>query len=36
MWPVLMAALHEQGYDEAALRKIAYENWVRVLSRTWR
>ena len=33
--PKLVAALRETGYDEAALRKIAYENWLRVLGQTW-
>jgi membrane dipeptidase len=34
--PKLMAALQESGYDQIALRKIAFENWVRVLEQTWR
>src|SRR5215469_3386362 len=34
--PKLMAALAEHGYDDVALRKIAHENWVRVLRKTWR
>jgi membrane dipeptidase len=34
--PKLMGALRDHGYDEGALRKIGYENWVRVLRRTWR
>ena len=34
--PKLMAALESAGYDEPALRKIAYENWVRVLRATWK
>src|SRR6266852_1875339 len=34
--PKLIAALAERGYDDTALRKIAYENWVRVLRKTWR
>jgi membrane dipeptidase len=34
--PKLIAALREHGYDDAALRKLAYENWVRVLRKTWR
>src|SRR5215467_14041922 len=33
--PKLIAALAERGYDDVALRKIAYENWVRVLRKTW-
>ena len=34
--PKLMDALRHSGYDEAALRKIAHENWVRVLRKTWK
>ena len=34
--PKLITALRERGYDDAALRKLAYENWVRVLSKTWK
>lgn len=34
--PKLITALREHGYDDAALRKLAYENWVRVLEITWR
>ena len=34
--PKLIAALSERGYDDVALRKIAHENWVRVLRKTWR
>jgi membrane dipeptidase len=34
--PKLIAALRERGYDDAALRKIAHENWVRVLRKTWK
>src|SRR6266705_916779 len=33
--PKLIAALAERGYDDTALRKIAHENWVRVLRKTW-
>jgi len=33
--PKLIAALREHGYDEAALKKITHENWVRVLGKTW-
>jgi membrane dipeptidase len=33
--PNLMAAMRGRGYDDATLRKIAYENWLRVLGRTW-
>ena len=28
--------MQEHGYDDAALRKITHENWVRVLRRTWK
>ena len=34
--PKLIEALRESGYDDAALRKITHENWVRVLRKTWR
>ena len=34
--PKLIAALEGAGYDEAALRKIAHENWLRVLRKTWK
>ena len=34
--PKLMQALRDQGFDEAALRKIANENWLRVLRQTWK
>jgi membrane dipeptidase len=34
--PKLLAALQARGYDDAALRKITHENWVRVLAKTWR
>lgn len=33
--PKLMAQLRQAGYDEASLRKLAYENWLRVLEHTW-
>jgi membrane dipeptidase len=33
--PKLLAALQGRGYDEAALKKLAHENWVRVLRETW-
>jgi membrane dipeptidase len=33
--PRLLAALRDAGYDEAALRKLTHENWLRVLRRTW-
>lgn len=34
--PKVIAQLQQHGYDEAELRKLAYENWLRVLQRTWR
>lgn len=34
--PKLIAHLQQAGYDESALRKLAYENWLRVLALTWR
>ena len=34
--PNLLRALETLGYDDAALEKIAYENWLRVLRDTWR
>ena len=34
--PRLIAALHDRGYDEPALRKLAHENWLRLLGATWR
>lgn len=33
--PKLVTALREHGYDEAALRKLTHENWLRVLRLTW-
>jgi membrane dipeptidase len=33
--PRLLDALRQHGYDEPSLRKIAYENWLRVLRLTW-
>ena len=34
--PGLLAALRTAGYDEVALEKLAHENWIRVLRKTWR
>ena len=34
--PKLVSALRASGHDETTLRKIAHENWVRVLGKTWR
>jgi membrane dipeptidase len=33
--PKLVETLRQRGYDEADLRKIGHENWVRVLRATW-
>ena len=33
--PNLLAALRDGGYGEAELRKLAHENWLRVLRATW-
>ncbi len=33
--PALLEALGRRGYDEQALRKLAHENWLRVLDKTW-
>lgn len=34
--PRLLDALAAHGYDAALLRKIAHENWLALLDRTWR
>jgi membrane dipeptidase len=33
--PRVMAALSAAGFDDAALRQLAHENWLRVLDATW-
>jgi membrane dipeptidase len=33
--PKLVDALRAHGYDDAALRKVTHENWIRVLRRAW-
>lgn len=33
--PRLLDELRGRGYDEATLRALAWENWARVLERTW-
>ena len=33
--PALMAALADYGFSVADLRKLAHENWLRVLEKTW-
>ena len=35
-FPKLIMALGQHGYDDAALRKLCFENWLSVLRRTWR
>ncbi len=32
----LVQALKDHGYDDASLRKLAHENWIRVLRKTWK
>ncbi len=34
-FPRLLASLREHGFDDAALRKLTHENWIRVLRDTW-
>jgi membrane dipeptidase len=34
--PKLLDVLRARGYDDAALRKLGYENWLRVLAKTWK
>ncbi len=34
--PKLMEALYQSGFDEEALAKISFGNWLRVLSATWK
>lgn len=34
--PKLIRALQDTGFDDAALRHITHENWLRVLGDTWR
>ena len=34
--PRVVAALEAAGYDEPTLRKLTHENWLRVLSATWK
>ena len=34
--PVLIDALRRRGYDETAIEKLAWRNWLRVLRATWR
>ena len=34
--PRLVESLRKAGFDDATLRKLAQENWLRVLGQTWR
>jgi membrane dipeptidase len=34
--PKFLDVLRAHGYDDASLRKIGYENWLRVLKQTWK
>jgi membrane dipeptidase len=34
--PNLVEALRGRGYDDPTLRKLGYENWLRVLKNTWK
>ncbi|NWG20003.1 MAG: membrane dipeptidase [Chloroflexi bacterium] len=34
--PRLFAALRRRGFDEPSLHKLAHENWLRVLKKTWK
>lgn len=32
----IVAALRDRGYDDASLRKMATENWIRIFDATWK
>jgi membrane dipeptidase len=34
--PRVVAALRGSGFDDAALEKLTYQNWLRVLGQTWK
>jgi membrane dipeptidase len=34
--PKFLDVLRAHGYDDTSLRKIGYENWLRVLGKTWK
>ena len=34
--PKLLASLQQHGYDDKSLRKLASENWIRLLGQTWK
>jgi len=33
--PRLLDALRVHGYADTAMRKLAYENWIRMVHQTW-
>jgi membrane dipeptidase len=33
--PKLVEAFRSAGYDDAALRKLCFDNWIGLLRRTW-
>jgi membrane dipeptidase len=33
--PNFITLLRKRGYDDASLRKIGYQNWIRVLELAW-
>ena len=33
--PALLTAMQKHGYDEITLRKIAHENWINTLEKSW-
>ena len=33
--PVLIEAMRKSGYGEPLIAKIAHQNWINVLERTW-
>ena len=35
-WYWLVDGLQEHGYDDKSLRKLAHENWIRLLGQTWK
>jgi membrane dipeptidase len=34
--PNLIKELFNNGFDETTVRKIAFENWLRIFSATWK
>ena len=33
--PALRKKMRQAGYDEATMKKLCHENWLRVLEKTW-